>query len=159
MRPGDRRARPALLALLIVAGCALSPPSPAPPPPAASGEARPTPRVHGADGELTGTQARKVMRTLARQGESDLLARHLRATEGLVAAPLRVGNSAERLIDGPATHEAMFSAMEAATGHINLETYILEADAIGRQLADLLIRKRAQGVRVHLIYDGVGSIG
>jgi cardiolipin synthase len=52
----------------------------------------------------------------------------------------------------------MFAAMEQARDHINLETYILEAGEIGERLAQLLEKKIAQGVRVNVLYDSVGSI-
>ena len=50
----------------------------------------------------------------------------------------------------------MFSAIRSATDHINLESYIIEDDEIGRQFAELLLQKRAQGVQVNLVYDSVG---
>jgi cardiolipin synthase len=155
----ERRAASALIALLV-AGCAVAPPSPAPPPAGtvvAQGEA--PPRVYDADGQLSPAGARQVLKRLDKQAPGDLLARHLRATEGLVEAPLRVGNSVELLIDGPATHRAMFAAIEAARHHVNLETYILAADPVGERLAELLLGRRAAGVRVNLIYDSVGSLG
>ncbi|MFO1352216.1 MAG: phospholipase D-like domain-containing protein, partial [Gammaproteobacteria bacterium] len=45
-----------------------------------------------------------------------------------------------------------------ARDHINLESYIIEDDSVGRRLADALIRKQAQGVQVNVIYDGIGSL-
>jgi cardiolipin synthase A/B len=75
-----------------------------------------------------------------------------------VPPPLSNGNSARILIDGPRAHEAMFAAMAAARDHINLETYILEAGAIGERLATLLEKKIDEGVKVNLLYDSVGSI-
>jgi cardiolipin synthase len=62
------------------------------------------------------------------------------------------------LQDGPATYQAMLAAIGKARDHINLETYIVEDDEVGRQFADLLLQKQAQGVQVNLIYDSVGSI-
>jgi cardiolipin synthase len=62
-------------------------------------------------------------------------------------------------VDGPAAHKAMFAAMAAARDHINLETYILDAGEIAERLAELLAKKLAQGVKVQVLYDGVGSIG
>lgn len=44
----------------------------------------------------------------------------------------------------------------AAKEHIHLDTYIIEADAIGNLIADLLIDKAKQGVEIRLIYDDVG---
>ena len=80
------------------------------------------------------------------------------APTALPASPLYEGNEAELLIDGPQTHQAMFRAMEGARDHINLQTYILEAGDVGERLAGVLERKIAQGVRVNVLYDSVGSI-
>ena len=67
------------------------------------------------------------------------------------------GNSVELLLDGPATYDAMFDAIAAAEDHINLETFILADDVIGKRLADVLIDRAASGVVVNLIYDSFGS--
>jgi cardiolipin synthase len=146
-----------LAAALLLAGCAAAPPTPAPPPPGSAAGAA-LPAVYGAEGALPPARAKQVLQRLQREGQSDLLARHLRVTEGLIEAPLRVGNSVELLIDGPATLRAMYAAIEAARHNVNLETYILEADATGSRFADLLTRKRRQGVEVNVIYDAVGSL-
>jgi cardiolipin synthase len=53
----------------------------------------------------------------------------------------------------------MLAAIAAARNHINLETYILDDDAIGRQFALALLAKQAQGVQVNLIHDSAGTIG
>jgi cardiolipin synthase len=73
-------------------------------------------------------------------------------------APSFEGNDAQILVDGPATHRAMFAAMEAARDSINLETYILEGGEIGERLAGIVRKKIAQGVKVNVLYDSVGSI-
>ena len=52
----------------------------------------------------------------------------------------------------------MFDAIGQATRNINLETFIIRDDEVGRSLADLLIEKRRQGVRVKFIYDSFGAI-
>ncbi|HEU5283614.1 MAG TPA: phospholipase D-like domain-containing protein [Burkholderiales bacterium] len=136
-----------------------APPLPAPPPHQDTALAREQPRVHGARGPLPPQQASRILRRLERESDSDLLSRHLRAVEDLIDAPLRVGNAAELLIDGPATHKAMLGAIEQARDHVNLETYIIDADAVGQRTADLLLRKRSEGVQVNLIYDSVGALG
>ncbi|MDQ5848209.1 MAG: phospholipase D-like domain-containing protein [Pseudomonadota bacterium] len=69
------------------------------------------------------------------------------------------GNDVRLHVDGPAAHKAMFAAMAAARDHINLETYILDGGDLAERLADLLAKKVAQGVKVHVLYDGVGSVG
>ncbi len=153
------RVRGALAALLTLAGCAVSPPSPLPPAPGPHAERPAPPRIADARGVLPPARAQQVLQRLEREGDSDVLARHLRATATLVRAPLRLGNRVELLVDGPATLQAMFAAMRAARHTINLETYIIDATGTGRRLADLLVSQRRKGVQVHLVYDGIGSIG
>ena len=94
----------------------------------------------------------------AQVGPTAILARHVAAEEAISGRPLIAGNKVVLLDDGPATMRAMMTAIGNAREHINLETYIFEADEVGHALADLLIRKKAAGVTVNLIYDGVGSI-
>jgi cardiolipin synthase len=53
----------------------------------------------------------------------------------------------------------MLAAIAAARNHINMETYILDDDAIGQQFAQALLAKQAQGVQVNLIHDSAGTIG
>jgi len=53
----------------------------------------------------------------------------------------------------------MFEAMAAARDHINIHTYILDGGEIGQRLAALLAEKVKSGVKVHVMYDSVGSIG
>jgi len=89
---------------------------------------------------------------------TDILERHTAVVESITESPLTKGNKVSLLIDGPATYAAMFKAIRSAKNHINLETYILEDDEIGRKFTDLLLRKQAEGIQVNIIYDSVGSI-
>jgi cardiolipin synthase len=52
---------------------------------------------------------------------------------------------------------AMYRDCEKATKSIELEQYILENDAIGRQFVELFIKKAASGVSVFVICDRYGS--
>jgi len=51
----------------------------------------------------------------------------------------------------------MFKAIQNAKDHINLETFIIEDDEVGRKFADLLLQKQAEGVQTNLIFDSIGS--
>jgi cardiolipin synthase len=84
--------------------------------------------------------------------------RHERALRKCLNEPLVGGNRVEVLVDGPATYEAMFAAIDAARDHINIESYIVEAEGPGQELARRLIEKRRQGVKVHLLFDHFGSL-
>ncbi|MEP7057730.1 MAG: cardiolipin synthase [Caldimonas sp.] len=118
-------------------------------------------RLEGANGKmLSPSQSKEILDRLRSGGrETTLLDRHLAVEEALAGNPLTAGNSALLLEDGPATYEAMFSAIRGARDHINMETYILEDDEVGRKFADALIEKQRQGVQVNLIHDGVGTFG
>jgi cardiolipin synthase len=78
--------------------------------------------------------------------------------ESVTESPLTKGNKVTLLADGQATYAAMFKALQNAKDHINLESYIIEDDETGRKFADLLLKKQAEGVQVHVIYDSVGSM-
>jgi cardiolipin synthase len=88
---------------------------------------------------------------------ADPLERHATRLERVLGCRLTPGNRVDILVDGPATHGAMFEAIEAARDHVNIESYIVEDNGPGQALAELLLRKRAEGVRVNLIFDGWGS--
>lgn len=51
----------------------------------------------------------------------------------------------------------MFDAIADAHDHVNLESYIVDDAGAGQQLPELLLRKRAEGVRINLMFDGWGS--
>ncbi len=51
---------------------------------------------------------------------------------------------------------ALLAAIQSAKDHIHLVTYIFDDDALGRLVADALIDKARQGVKVKVIYDDVG---
>ncbi|HZT55438.1 MAG TPA: phospholipase D-like domain-containing protein, partial [Burkholderiaceae bacterium] len=74
-------------------------------------------------------------------------------------SPLLAGNKVQLLQDGPSTYQAMFAAIRAARDHINIESYILDDDEVGRRFADALIARQGQGVQVNLIRDSVGTLG
>ncbi len=83
--------------------------------------------------------------------------RHTRVLRKAMRCAPVAGNRLELLIDGPATHTAMFDAIGSARDHINIESYILEHSGPGLALQELLLRKRAEGVRINVIYDSFGS--
>ena len=51
----------------------------------------------------------------------------------------------------------MYAAIRDAKDHINMETYSIEDDEVGRRFAAALIAKQKTGVQVNFIYDGIGS--
>ncbi len=115
-------------------------------------------RMHGAHGQLSAAQSKAVLDRLKARGTgTDIFDRHLALEEAINGSPLTVGNRVQLLQDGPATYQAMFSAITAARDHINMETYSLDDDEVGQRFAQLLIDKQRQGVQVNLIRDSVGT--
>jgi cardiolipin synthase len=125
----------------------------------AASQAASAPVLDGARGPLSAAQSKAILDKLAsRAPETGIFERHLAIEEAVVGSPLTIGNQAMLLQDGPATYRAMYAAIEAARNHINLETYILDDDEVGRRFADALIAKQRQGVQVNLIHDSVGTL-
>ena len=73
--------------------------------------------------------------------------------------PLVAGNRVTLLQDGPDTYAAMFEAIADARDHVNLESYILEAEGPGEEFARRLVARARAGVRVNVLYDSFGSLG
>ena len=161
MKPlSHRRAFGLCVALLTAAMLGLSCSSlPTIVPDLAQGPARPVP-ISGAHGPLSAAQSRAILQRLQRGGQpTDIFSRHLALEEAIVGSPLTTGNAVRLLQDGPATYRAMLDAIAAARDHINMETYILDDDAVGHQFAQALLDKQAQGVQVNLLRDSAGTFG
>ncbi|HMD75512.1 MAG TPA: phospholipase D-like domain-containing protein [Steroidobacteraceae bacterium] len=60
--------------------------------------------------------------------------------------------------DGAASMSALFATIAAARERLDICTYILGNDAVGREVVDALIARVRAGVRVRLMIDGVGAI-
>ena len=142
------------LACVLIAGCASLP--------------RITPdmaradhvQLQGAKGPLSVDQSKAVIEQLKGRGpETDIFNRHLAVEEALVGSPLTVGNKVTLLEDGPTTFKHMYAAIRAARDRIDVESYIFEPGDIGDRMREELIARRKHGVQVHVIYDGVGSLG
>lgn len=113
----------------------------------------------GAKGRLSLVERERMIKRLGAQGNATSLQRHLAAMSAQDDVELFPGNEAKLLVDGPATYKAMFAAIETATQSVLLESYIIEDVEVAQRLAALLEKKRAQGVLVAMIYDGLGSFG
>ncbi len=67
-------------------------------------------------------------------------------------------NEVQILVDADETYRKIEEAIREAEHHINLEYYIFYPDKVGARFRDLLAEKASQGVKVHFLYDAVGSI-
>ncbi len=116
------------------------------------------PKIVSARGPLSPKQSQAILDRLKRSvDQTDILERYIAVMESVSDSPLTKGNKVTLLADGPAAYAAMFKAMQGATDHINLETFIIDDDDVGRKFSDLMLKKREEGVQVSLIYDSVGS--
>jgi cardiolipin synthase len=112
-----------------------------------------------ARGPVSARKSAAVLAQLKRQsGDIDILDKQIALEQAIVGSPLILGNKVTLLQDGEATYPAMFAAIRDARDHINLESYIIEDDEIGRQFADLLLLQQSRGVQVNIIHDSFGGI-
>ncbi|MBL8423603.1 MAG: cardiolipin synthase [Candidatus Accumulibacter phosphatis] len=115
-------------------------------------------RFENARGPLSAQKSAAIVAELKRKsGDIDILDKQIALEQAIVGSPLTLGNQVTLLQDGAATYAAMFAAIRKARNHINLESYIIEDDAMGQQFADLLLEQQGRGVQVNVIYDSVGA--
>ena len=116
-------------------------------------------QIVSSKGLLPPKQSAAIMERLKRSIDpTDILGRHTAVVESVTESPLTKGNKVTLLADGQGAYAAMFKAIQSARDHINLETFIIDDDDVGRKFSDLLLKKQAEGVQVNLIYDSVGSL-
>jgi cardiolipin synthase len=144
------------LCLAAVSGCGASLP-PVEDVILAASETNTFPEIIGPRGPLPQREAKAVVKRLEQKAWwSDILQRQIAMAKLIGGLPLTDGNKATLLAENQATYEAMREAIQNAKDTINLETFIFEDDKVGREFATLLLKKRAEGVQVNLIYDGAG---
>ena len=115
-------------------------------------------QIVSSNGLLSPQKSKAIVERLKRSVDpTDILERHSAVVESVTETPLTKGNKVSLLADGQAAYAAMFKAIQNAKDHINLETFIIEDDAVGRKFTDLLLQKQAEGVQVNLIFDSIGS--
>ena len=92
--------------------------------------------------------------------DTDIFERHLAYEQEIVGAPLIAGNKVACAAGRTAwqTYQALYAAMAGAKNSIDMESYIIEDDEVGRRFATELKAAQARGVVVNLIYDAVGSL-
>jgi len=116
-------------------------------------------RFETARGALSAKTSAAILAQLKRKsGDIDILDKQIALEQTVNDSPLILGNKVTLLQDGAATYPAMFAAIRSARNHINLESYIIEDDEVGRQFSDLLLAQQARGVQVNVIYDSVGAV-
>lgn len=84
---------------------------------------------------------------------AELIRMNLKSSHALLSKD----NNIEIFDDGHKKFKALFDDIQAATKEINIQYYIIQSDALGTKLRDLLTEKAKEGVVVRLLYDEVGS--
>ncbi|TPG11037.1 cardiolipin synthase [Rhodanobacter glycinis] len=79
------------------------------------------------------------------------------AISALQGRPFRSGHRLRLLIDGEAAFDVMLAAMAAAEYCLLVQFFIIHDDALGRRLQQILLERAAAGVRVCVLFDGIGS--
>jgi cardiolipin synthase len=74
-------------------------------------------------------------------------------------APLIAGNDVCLLKNGAENYPAWMEAIRSARETVHFESYVVHADAVGFEFAELLEAKAREGVKVRLIYDWFGARG
>jgi len=111
----------------------------------------------------------ELLRTRAHPPEWDTLAssaglptqqlgaRLVHSLTRLGGMPFLPGNAVRVLVNGTATFEAIFQAIDSARRYVIVQFFIVRDDALGEMFKDALIAKAQQGVRVYFLYDSIGS--
>lgn len=71
--------------------------------------------------------------------------------------PPTIHNEVKVLSEGTEIFSSFIRAMEEAENFIHLETYIFRNDRLGTTIGTLLCAKAKAGVKVRVLYDGLGS--
>jgi cardiolipin synthase A/B len=75
----------------------------------------------------------------------------------MVHGTFHPGQQLELLVDGGATFDVMFKAIAKAERCILMQFFIFHDDNLGRRMQQALLERVAAGVRVFVLFDGIGS--
>lgn len=73
--------------------------------------------------------------------------------------PLTAGNETKVYDNGIMAFEDMLSAIANAKHHIHVQYYIIRNDGLGKRFQEMLMKKACEGIKVRVLYDGIGSRG
>ncbi|MEZ5312630.1 MAG: cardiolipin synthase [Thermoanaerobaculia bacterium] len=79
------------------------------------------------------------------------------AGERLAKLPYLGGNEVELLVDGRATFDSVLAGIDRAARFVLVQFYIVHDDGLGRELRDHLVARARAGVKIHFLYDEIGS--
>ncbi len=107
-------------------------------------------------------QIQRVVQEAGQRAQADGLLRqpethNHQVFERLAKMPFTHHNRVDLLINGQAAFQAIFAGIGAAQDYILVQFFIVQDDALGRELKAKLLQKAAQGVRIYFLYDEIGS--
>ncbi|MFB6466401.1 cardiolipin synthase [Cytobacillus sp. Hz8] len=74
-------------------------------------------------------------------------------------AVLTQDNLVDIFTDGGEKFDRLFNDIVGAKDHIHLQYYIIKNDQLGKKLIEVLTKKAKEGVKVRVLFDGLGSRG
>ena len=74
----------------------------------------------------------------------------------LTTLPTTRGNHVELLIDGDATFDAIFAAIDSARDYLLVQFFIVHDDTLGMEFQERLIQRARAGIKIYFLYDEVG---
>ncbi|MDZ4786504.1 MAG: cardiolipin synthase [bacterium] len=80
-----------------------------------------------------------------------------RTFEAISGTQFVSSNSIRLLIDGDEIFASIFEAIRRAENYVLIQFFIVRDDRIGKELRDCLIERAKAGVKIHFIYDEIGS--
>lgn len=83
----------------------------------------------------------------------DLMKMHLVSSQSIVTQD----NNVEIYYEGKEKFQALIDAINAADEYILLQYYIIKSDYLGMKIIDALCKKAKEGVKVKVLYDGMGG--
>jgi len=104
---------------------------------------------------------RKIRRLIARKSKVPMgdIAKNGASHDANCFGDPIAGNSVRILGDGVDAYRAICKEIDAACESIDIATFILGNDSVGRSIVKRLARKAREGVRVRLLIDAIGSFG
>ncbi|MDE6654936.1 MAG: PLDc N-terminal domain-containing protein, partial [Muribaculaceae bacterium] len=81
----------------------------------------------------------------------------IKLTRSLTGSLPDSGNAIRVFLSGKSKFDALIDDILHAEKFINMQYYIIDDDSIGTRVKDALLLKAAEGVKVRIIYDHVGS--
>ncbi len=104
-------------------------------------------RRNGTD-ELSGIASRvkATLKSFGQENQEELP--NLSAIEKLAELPFTGGNHTDLLINGPETFDSIISGIDAATGYVLVQFFIVRDDDLGQRLKRLLLARAKDGLLV-----------